>query len=121
MKESDVVNIWEVHKRMFDQFVVADTDGLPANTTGSLPMRLDLNALMDEYYVLGKLLIDGLTTARNNNRGGHANEEGKLPVYAGVSPYQEFGYLKGGARLVIDTASTREYISLHYSTFYRVA
>jgi hypothetical protein len=120
-KEAEVVGIWEKHHSMLDEFAVADTDGLPPNTTGTLPKKVDLAALQTDYYLLGKLLNDSLGTALNNSRGAHGNDEGKLPVYVGVTPYEEFGFMKGGGRLVIDHTSLRQYISLHYSTFYRVA
>jgi hypothetical protein len=120
-KEAEIVGIWEVHHRMLDQFAVADKDGLPAGTTGNLPQKLDLAKLQAEYYLLGKMLIDAVANAVNNDRGSHGNDEGKLPTYTGVpTPYQEYGFLKGGGRLVVDTTSNRQYISLHYSTFYRV-
>jgi hypothetical protein len=120
-KEADIIKIWETHKSMLDRFAAADTDGLPANTTGTLPQKLDLVALQAKYYLLGKLLNDSLGPALNNSRGAHGNDEGKLPVYVGVTPYEEFGFFKGGGRLVVDHTSGRQYISLHYSTFYRVA
>ena len=120
-KEAEVVGIWEKHHSMLDEFAAVDTDGLPPNTTGTLPKKVDLAALQANYYLLGKMLNDSLGTALNNSRGAHGNDEGKLPVYAGVTPYEEFGFMKGGGRLVVDHTSLRQYISLHYSTFYRVA
>jgi hypothetical protein len=106
---------------MLDTFAQVDSDGLPAGTSGTLPKRVDLAALTRQYYVLGTMLTQAVAAVGPSvSRGAHGNDEGKLPVYDENSDYEEFGFFKGGGRLVLDKTSGRRYISLHYSTFYRV-
>jgi hypothetical protein len=121
-KPADVIGIWEKHHSVLDEFADTDPDGLPPGTTGNLPDLLDLADLQGEYYVLGKMLADAVAAVGPDaSRGEHGNDEGKLPTYPGASPYEEFSFFKGGGRLVVDHTANRTYVSLHYSTFYRVA
>lgn len=125
-KPADVIGIWEAHHSMLDEFAAPDGDALPANTAGSQPQRVDLAALQDEYYVLGTMLNTAVADCGpGQSRGPHYNEEGKLPTYGSIeadgAAYEEFSFFKGGGRLVVDSTSGRAYISLHYSTFYRIS
>ena len=124
-----LATIWEDVHSVLDAFAYEDTTPLPANTTlptygRGRPKVLDLGALRERYYKLASIMENGLVRARTQSRGGHGNDEEKLPVYnqGVVGNYEEFGYLKKGARLVVDHNTNPElhYVSLHYSTFYRV-
>jgi hypothetical protein len=122
---NEINKIWEDIKNLFDGFSTPDNTQLPPTTEApthghGLPKRLDLVTLENQHYNFFHPLVEALNPNMLGNRGAHLNEEGKLPIYTGITPYQEFSYLKGGGRLVIDNTSGRQYISLHYSRFYRI-
>jgi len=56
-RPNDVIDIWEKHKTMLNEFASADIDGLPPNTTGTLPQWVNLQELEADYYVLGHMLM----------------------------------------------------------------
>lgn len=125
-----IVKAWEINHTLFDQFVVNDPAGPPANTNGGqLPQFLDISlgsAFANEKTGLAHLLRDAIQDSLNTpaaDRGVHDNRDGDLPTYiVPAGQYNERSFLGGGGRLVVDTATipNRRYISLHYSVFYRV-
>jgi hypothetical protein len=123
----DIINIWEDVHKLFDPYAIVDMTPLPANTTAPThpkgrPKVLNLTALLQQQNSPGwaRELSGALAQAIPGDRGTHGNGEGKLPIYAGASPYTEASFFKGGGRLVVDTAAGSRYISLHYHDFYRV-
>ncbi len=122
----EINSIWETIKNFLDKYATDDTDLLPPGSTAPThahgrPKRLDLQALEQEHYNFFHPFVDALAPLLLGDRGGHGNEEGKLPIYAVGQHYQEFSYFKGGGRLVRDNTSGRDYISMHYSKFYRIS
>jgi len=113
-----LVKLWEDVHGIFNELAGEDPDGCPpgaAPPPNGLPLRLNLSGLGKVGHLLSVGTGGGL-----GNRGAHDNAESQLPVYPAPQPYTEHSAVGGGIRLVVDTASNREYVSLHYSVFYRI-
>lgn len=125
--EKEFESIWNTQKALFDDLELAkpDNEPLPPGTTASKkgpPKKVSLKEIENTLPVFGPFLRQAIASALQTvPREEHKNEEGKLPVYTSrQGQYSEYSYLTGGGRLVVDTVSNRQYISSHYSEFYRV-
>lgn len=123
LKGKDIDQLLSQYKGLFREFSKPDTSGPPAGMEMSqgrdLPPVLRVNDLVEKNYSVFGPMKDAFRGGRNS-RGDHGNAEQRYPIAQAVNgnapAYEEFDIhgIPGGARIVIDHTSGREYFSAHY-------